>query len=241
VDPKTPRKNTNHIYVFEDYQKREKQFIARYAQTLRLIKRYSPGKKVLEIGAGFGLLSSLLAKKGYEVDVLEPQVTPYYLKGTTANHIKKTFESFIKGPKKKYDAIVLYDVIEHVSYPKEIVRQFQKLLNKNGIVFMQTPNYLSSMAQMVRNWSWWMVEDHRFFFSKKSLLLLFSKKTWKERIFWTYEDWEDFKKNLDGNFGPNKFSKYIFFAWWTPLYFILRKFNWHRGKGGLIITIFQKK
>jgi 2-polyprenyl-3-methyl-5-hydroxy-6-metoxy-1,4-benzoquinol methylase len=241
VDPKTPRKNTGHIYEFADYQKREAQFRKRYENTIRLLKKYAPGKKVLEVGAGFGLLSSILSNKGYEVDALEPDVIPHYLKDLPVSIIKKAFDPFAQSQTKKYDSIFLYDVLEHVDEPKKTILLFKKLLKKNGIVFIQTPNYLSSMATMVKEWSWWMVEDHRFFFSKHSLALLFSKKTWKNRLYTTYEEWIDFKKNLDGNFIGNKLAKYIFFAWWTPYYFLFRKLIWMAGKGGLIVTIYQKK
>jgi 2-polyprenyl-3-methyl-5-hydroxy-6-metoxy-1,4-benzoquinol methylase len=241
VDPKTPRKNTSHIYTFADYQKREEQFKKRYTKTLRLLNRYTKGKHILEVGAGFGLLSSMMAKNGYEVDALEPTVTPTYLKDLPVHVLKKSFETFAKTTTKKYDGIVLYDVFEHVNTPKDIVVLFKKLLNKNGIVLIQTPNYLSMMARIVKNWSWWMVEDHRFFYSKKSLSLIFPKKMWKECYFCTYEDWYDFKKNLDGNFGIHKFSKYAFFSWWIPYYFLLRQLLWKFGKGGLILTIYQKK
>lgn len=241
VDPKTPRTNTAHIYSFEDYKKREGQFRKRYSKTLRLLNKYVKGKRILEVGAGFGLLSSMLSKAGFEVDALEPVVKPTYLKNLSVSVIKKTFESFAKTTTKKYDCLILYDVFEHVDNPKEIVSMFKKLLNKNGIVFIQTPNYLSTMAKIVKNWSWWMVEDHRFYYSKKSLSFLFPKKIWNEYFFSTYEDWFDFKKNLDGNFGVNKLEKYVFFSWWIPYYFLLRKYLWSMGKGGLIITIYQKR
>ncbi|MFH0772827.1 MAG: class I SAM-dependent methyltransferase [bacterium] len=242
VDPSTPRKNTNEIYSFADYKKREEQFKQRYINTVKLLNKYTRGKHVLEVGAGFGLLSSLIAREGYHVDALEPAVTPHYLENTSAvTIIKKTFNTFAEKTTKKYDAIILYDVLEHVDNPKETVLLFQKLLNKNGIVFVQTPNYLSYMARIVKHWSWWMVEDHRFFFSKKSLSLLFSQKIWKEKHFSTYEDWFDFKKNLDGNFGRNKNAKYIFFLWWIPYYFLLRRFIWAGARGGLITVIYQKK
>lgn len=241
VDPKTPRKNTTHIYSFEDYKKREEQFRKRYSKTLGLLHKYTKGMHILEVGAGFGLLSSMLSEKGYEVDALEPVVTPTYLKNLSVNVIKKTFETFAKKTTKKYDGIILYDVFEHVDNPKEVVLLFKKLLNKNGVVLIQTPNYLSTMVKIVRNWSWWMVEDHRFYFSKKSFSFLFPKKVWNELYFTTHEDWLDFKKNLDGNFGTNKLAKYAFFSWWIPYYFLLRKYLWKVGKGGLIITIYQKK
>lgn len=241
IDPKTPRKNTSHIYDFDDYKKREVQFRSRYEKTVRLLKRYAHGKTVLEVGAGFGLLSSILEKMGYIMDALEPYVTPHYLKDTKVHIIKKTFTAYAKSTIKKYDAIILYDVIEHTDDPKGMVLLFKKLLKKNGIVLIQTPNYLSTMAARVKKWSWWMIEDHRVFLGRKSFSHLFSKKLWAQKLYTTYEDWIDFKKNLDGNFTNQKVQKYLFFLWWAPFYFLFKKFMWAAGKGGLIVTVYQKK
>lgn len=238
IDPKTPRKKTSHIYSFVDYQKREMQFRNRFATTVRLIRKFIRGNKILEVGAGFGLLSNLFHKEGYDVDALEPNVNPVYLKGLSVRVFKSYLEDYVRNTETKYDAIILYDVLEHVDSPGETIRLFEKLLNDKGIVIIQTPNYRSLMAKIVHNWSWWMVEDHRYFFSKKSLTLLFLKKTWRELYSITYEDWVDFKKNLDGNF-RNKILKAFFFGWFAPFYFLFKKPIWWVGYGGLHLAIWQ--
>lgn len=238
VDPKTPRKKTSHIYSFLDYQKREKQFRNRFRTTVHLISKFIKGNKVLEVGAGFGLLSNLLHKEGYDVDALEPDVNPFYLKGLSVQVFKSYLEDYVGYTETKYDAIILYDVLEHVGFPTETIKLFEKLLNDKGIVIIQTPNYQSLMAKIVHNWSWWMVEDHRYFFSKKSLHLLFDKKSWKNLMYKTYEEWPDFKKNLDGNF-TSKMHKALFFGWFIPFYFLFKKPLWWLGYGGLHLAIWQ--
>lgn len=238
IDPQTPRKKTSHIYSFVDYQKREMQFRKRFGTTVHFIRKFIKGNKILEVGAGFGLLSNMLSTEGFEVDALEPDVEPIYLKGLKVRIFKDYLEDYVKKTKVKYDAVILYDVLEHVDFPKDTVKLFEKLLNSKGIVIIQTPNYQSLMAKIVRNWSWWMVEDHRYFFSKKSLKYLFSEKLWKELYFATYEDWIDFKKNLDGNF-QNRINKALFFGWFIPLYFVMKKLLWKLGYGGLHLAIWQ--
>ena len=241
VNPKTDRKEISHIYSFSDYQKRELQFIKRFQKTIKLLKTYSKGKKVLEVGAGFGLFSSMLLHEGYEVEILEPDVTSHYLKDLPIKVHRQYLEAFVKTTHNKFDIIILYDVLEHVNDPNDTVAILSKLLSIGGVVFIQTPNYQSLMSRIVRSWSWWMVEDHRFFFSKKSLRILFEKKIWKKLYYSTYEDWEDFKKNLDGNFNHNRFGKYLFFSFFIPLYFSLRTVLWKCGWGGLMVMIYQKR
>ena len=180
----------------------------------------------------------MLCKAEYSVDVLEPTVTPHYLLDLPVKIYKQNLEEFTKNTKNKYDVIILYDVLEHVDFPQKTITQFEKLLNNKGIVLIQTPNYLSLMAKIVKNWSWWMVDDHRYFFSKKSLNLLFSNKNWTSVFFKTYEEWPDFKKNLDGNF-TDKIHKAVFFGWFIPFYFLFKRLIWELGYGGLHMAIWQ--
>jgi len=245
VDPKTARRKTDTIYSLEDYKKREGQYIKRYTYVVDLVKTYTQGKRILEVGAGFGLLSSMLYRSGFDVEVLEPDVCPYYLRNLSVSIHMNNLKEYAQHTKKLYDVIILYDVLEHIDNPMETVAILQKLLYKKGIVLIQTPNYLSLMARIVKKWSWWMVEDHRYFFSKQSLYLLFCLKRWKSLFYSTYEEWPDVKKNLDGNFMSitwhpmRKFIKIIFFALFIPVYFLGKTYLWKSGKGGLHIAIWQ--
>lgn len=240
VPPKTKRKSTEAIYSFSDYKSRQSQFEARYTHTVDIIKRFSKGKRVLEVGAGFGLLSSMLCKAGYTVSVLEPNVPVEYVKKLPVRVYKQYLESFVNSNSQLFDVIIMFDVLEHSDDPLLTVQMLKHLLAKNGIVVIQTPNYQSIMATLVKKWSWWMVEDHRFFFSTKSLFLLFDSKRWKKEYYTTYEQWYDFKKNLDGNF-TNKLHKLLFFLWFFPCYHLFKGLFFSAGFGGLHLGIWRLK
>jgi len=92
------------------------------------------------------------------------------------------------------------DVLEHFKDPVANLKKAKLLLKEDGILVIQTPNYKSLMARICKDWAWWMIEDHKFFFSPKSLKKILNKSEFETESFKTYEDWEDFKKNLDGNF-----------------------------------------
>ncbi|MBI4225803.1 hypothetical protein HY612_01700 [Candidatus Roizmanbacteria bacterium] len=66
------------------------------------------------------------------------------------------------------------------------------------------------------------------------------------KYFITYEDFADFKKNLDGNFAElrnglvRRFIKGLFFSIFFPVYFLARKILWELKYGGLIFIIAKK-
>ncbi|OIO46384.1 MAG: hypothetical protein AUJ28_02700 [Parcubacteria group bacterium CG1_02_37_51] len=77
----------------------------------------------------------------------------------------------------------------------------------------------------------------------KTLLL---KTGYTIEILSTHEDFIDFKKNLDGNWGRigssviRKMLKSIYLVCFTPLYFFFRGILWNQGKEDLLFVIARK-
>jgi len=238
------KQNLNSQYQLREYKKEEKMIVARLSPIVDNIAKYKSTGSVLEIGPGHGLLSSLLLRKGnYNLDVVEPSLSPHYLPKKSFTLHKLDFEGFFKINKKKFDLIIMFDVIEHLEDPFSTLVKLKNTLKKGGILVIQTPNYQSLMQWMTKKWSWWMIEDHKWFFSPASLQKSLIKNNLNEIYRYTYEDWTDFKKNLDGNFTHLKNSpfrklvKVIFFVTFVSFYFITRKLFWKMGKGGLILVV----
>lgn len=253
VHPDTPRKPTHEIYSFADYAKREAQFEKRYQRVIlelgKLIdvnERKSPMPlSVLEVGAGFGLLSKMLDEQGYSVTALEPYVQPQYAVGTGVKHISKTLNQFVHTNTEKFDCIILFDVLEHVDDLHSTIQQIQAMLKPDGVVIIQTPNYKSLMQYLSRDWSWWMIEDHRFFFDKRSFIRLFEINRLLPALYKGYEDSEDFQKNIDGWLTGIRHAS-MRKAFKIPLYglaffirFLLFPF-YNYGIGGLHLGYFRK-
>lgn len=231
-------------YNPSEYQKQEKKLSTYFKKFISKIVNLKREGSVLDIGGGYGLFSFILAQKGkYAIDILEPVSEQLYGK-TLKNiyYIRSSFEDYFKKTHKKYDVIVLMDVIEHFRNPLENLEQVHKLLKDDGIILIQTPNYISLMAKLCTDWAWWMIEDHKFFFSLTSLQLLLQKAGFNITYQTTYEDFIDFKKNLDGNFCYinngfiRKIVKSIFFSFFIPFYFLLRRLLWAFGFGGLLLV-----
>ena len=242
-----PHQFGNTLYDFKGYKKEEKKLRERYGKLVQIITKYRNSGNVLDVGAGFGLFASILKKKGdFQIDIVEPVLKYRYIDITISNFFKTAFEKF-KAEGKKYDIVVLMDVLEHFGNPLNNLKKAKTLLKKDGILVIQTPNYKSLMASICKDWAWWMIEDHKFFFSPNSLRKILNKTGFKTEYFSTQEDFEDFKKNLDGNFANienqllRKTLKGFFFFFFIPIYFIFRKIIWKLNYGGLIFAISRRR
>lgn len=240
-----PIKIAKNIYNFKSYKKRERYFRNIFDPLAVKIRSLKSKGTILDIGTGFGLYSAILLDKGqYKLDCIEPNIYPYYLKNKISHLYTSTFENY--RSKNKYDVILLMDVLEHFVNPVKNLEKINKLLAKDGILIIQTPNYKSLMARLCYDWAWWMVEDHKFFFSPKSIKGILENTGFKIKELVTYESTQDFKSNLDGNFTNikniliRKISKAIFYSFFFPFYFLSKKLLQSFGYGGLLFVISTK-
>lgn len=233
----------------KNYQKEAKRLKKRYQRLALKISSFISKGQVLDIGSGFGLLSSILNKLGdYNFHLIDKEIGPYYFQSSKNFKFEKIdFLRFIGKKRKKYDLVLMFDILEHFKEPLSILIKIRDVLKDNGYLVIQTPNYQSLMAKICQNWSWWMIEDHKVVFSPKSIRKLLTLAGFEIEYFKTYEDGYDFKKNFDGNFEKIKNSfirrlvKLFLYVPLFLLYFFLRKIFWFFGWGGLIFLIAKKR
>jgi 2-polyprenyl-3-methyl-5-hydroxy-6-metoxy-1,4-benzoquinol methylase len=109
-----------------------------YAGKKELLDRFSPGKRVLDFGCFDGGFLGYLGA-GYEKFGVEPAVEPARLaekRGVTI--VGKTIDDVPADL--KVDAIVAMDVFEHLNDPIAVLRRFARLLNRDGMVLIETGN-----------------------------------------------------------------------------------------------------
>ena len=98
---------------------------------------------VLDIGCGGGLFLSLLKQQGAQVAGIELSDSRAYYAATRHGleiH-KHPIESdfWQKGYKDQFDAVTLWDVIEHVNYPFQTLQCAANVLKKGGLLLIDTP------------------------------------------------------------------------------------------------------
>lgn len=108
--------------------------------------------RVLDIGCGNGSLSNLIAQQGYEVVGIEE--SPSGAKVASQNFPNCQFfqASIYDSPKTEllnaFDVVIAVEVIEHLFYPKELVRLAQKCIKPGGHLILTTPyhGYLKNLV-----------------------------------------------------------------------------------------------
>lgn len=108
--------------------------------------------KVLDIGCGNGSLSNVIARQGYDVTGVEESAS-----GLT--NAKKSYSNcnFLQASVynlpyselgSKFDVVVSVEVVEHLLYPRELLKVAKQCLKPDGLPIISTPyhGYLKNLA-----------------------------------------------------------------------------------------------
>jgi len=128
-------------------------------KNLLLVKRHISlsGAHCLDIGAGAGLFTHLLAEAGAVVQGIEPQAIfrefarqkyGLALNGETidARHWQQGFAGF-------FDVVTLWDVFEHVNFPVETLQDAYQVVKPGGWLFLDTPRR-DALFYRISEWSY---------------------------------------------------------------------------------------
>ena len=120
------------------YDKMRKYRIERFAkERVKLLKRFKKKGSLLDFGCGTGWFLEH-ARTQYKVSGFEPTKN---LAAITSNLLKiEVYHNTKNFKNNSFDIITAFDVIEHVSKPQEAFKEYSRLLKKNGILLIYTPN-----------------------------------------------------------------------------------------------------
>lgn len=158
---------------------------------LRTFLKYQlPPAKTLEIGCSHGAFVAALSWAGFNSTGLE-------LSTWVVNYAKKTFGiSVLQGKLEdqeletgSFDAIILMDVLEHMTAPLDTLKLAQKLLKPDGFFMIQTPCYPArkEYSDLIEESHPFLKmlqpPEHIFLFSENAIKKLFSELGFNNIIF----------------------------------------------------------
>ncbi len=135
----------HHAYLTKPLMKMIKETIHQYPQ-----EQSKP--RILDIGCGNGSFTHFIAQQGYEVVGVEESDSGIKLARNNFTNCQFLQGSIYNLPETKlidkFDIVISLEVIEHLFYPKELVRAAKKVLKPNGRLIVTTPyhGYLKNLA-----------------------------------------------------------------------------------------------
>lgn len=169
-----PRTEAKRKYIFE----------SRVVLVEKLLKQYNPKAScLLEVGPGYGTFCRLLKDRipFLKIEAVEPSSSLAKIcKDSGINVTQDSVEEFSLKSKNKFDVIVCFEVIEHISNPLKTLQSFHKLLNKNGIILFSCPNGLGFDIKILQEKSETIDHEHLNLFNPKAIHKLLERAHFQE-------------------------------------------------------------
>jgi len=210
------------------------------ADSNRIIDRcwsLKKGDNFLDVGAGFGSFSHAAKKWGFCVSACEPNRNAravFYQTNGFKPDACGFDRKFASHHKKKYDVVLLSQVLEHIVDPNEMVQNIYTVLRDNGSAAIAVPHFGSALSKIQgKNDMYISPPEHLNFFSKKGLIKLF------QRHDFTLEAFETVTKVNKGRIEDRISNATLSYITWRGLYFFLKIFE--RMDMGMVINAFFRK
>ena len=123
------------------------------------------GDNIIDIGCGYGNYSKELVRLGKKVEGLE--YNKDYAKKAGQNgitcHVGDARKTKFKD--NQFESAVLFEVLEHIKHPEEVVKEALRITSKNVVITVPNSNDLERLKHRNLTYYHMITDDHVNFFS----------------------------------------------------------------------------
>jgi len=143
---------------------------------IKYIEKFSRPGKILDIGTAGGTFLAIAKKRGWQVYGVEPNkwlcdfaqkhYGIYIQPGTIDN---------LNYPDGHFDVISLWDVLEHVPNPTEVLQKCHRLLKPGGYLYLNYPDYNSYASRVMKGRWIFLLSVHIYYFTRSTIAKMLEK------------------------------------------------------------------
>jgi SAM-dependent methyltransferase len=173
MNPRPHHQRVQDLYgAVEDarYVEEEPGRVATFSESLKLVQRHAAGGRLLDVGCHIGTFLELAERAGYSVTGVEP--SRWAAERANARLRGNVFCGAIEDapiPADAFDAVTIWDVIEHLPDPASDLRAIWTALRPGAVVAISTMDVDAWFPRLAgRRWPWYM-QMHLVYFSRRTL------------------------------------------------------------------------
>ena len=147
-----------------------------FATSLQRIEKYTKPGRLLDIGTAAGTFLNAAKGRGWQVAGCEPNrwMCDWGRRRYGLDIAPGTLEEQRYAPA-SFDAVTLWDVLEHDGNPKAMLTECHRVLAEDGLLIVNYPDVGSWAARIMgRRWIMW-VTGHLYFFSRRTIAELLKR------------------------------------------------------------------
>jgi 2-polyprenyl-3-methyl-5-hydroxy-6-metoxy-1,4-benzoquinol methylase len=158
--------------VYRDYVDAKELKVLTANARLNNIDKYSPGKKLLDVGCSAGFFIETAFNRGYDVQGIEfsisaiehaiPSIKNKIIHGDVHQELRRWQETI--------DCVTAFDIVEHLHDPIKFLKSIKDILRPGGLLVMSTPD-TGHILRRLMGASWPMLQplQHTVLFSRSAM------------------------------------------------------------------------
>jgi SAM-dependent methyltransferase len=164
----------------EDYVQEEQGQRATARAALEMIERHAAGRRILDLGCWVGFLLDEARLRGWETLGVEPSAfASTFARERLGLDVRNADLFSAQLEPRSFDAVVLGDVIEHLTDPGRALERIASLTAPGGVLYLALPDAGSAVARALgRRW-WSVIPTHVQYFTRGSLATLLARRGWQ--------------------------------------------------------------
>jgi 2-polyprenyl-3-methyl-5-hydroxy-6-metoxy-1,4-benzoquinol methylase len=171
-------KGDHKVHGYGNYENEFENHYKTFSHRLKSTEELMSGKgRVLDVGCALGHFGKVAKDRGWDTFVTD--VSDFAVQ-TAA--VKYGLKGFVSSPNKlpvkdhQFDCVTLFDVIEHVSHPIDLLKNVHQAMDANGFIHITTPDVSSWSARLMgKSWYHFKPEEHLLYFTPKTLTAALDK------------------------------------------------------------------
>jgi 2-polyprenyl-3-methyl-5-hydroxy-6-metoxy-1,4-benzoquinol methylase len=165
-------RNGLEFFGYDDYLSDEQNIKITFRKRLKTIEHLTRKGRLLDVGCATGFFLDLARSQGWEVIGSEvSEFSAHYARERFGLDVRLGTLRQLGLDAASFDAVTMWDVIEHVVDPLAELQEVRRILRPQGILSIITPDAGSWMARLLgRRWEEFRrVREHIYFFSRRTM------------------------------------------------------------------------
>jgi SAM-dependent methyltransferase len=133
------------------------------------------GRPLLDVGAYTGVFVEIASQHGWDAWGVEPSRWAVQRARARGLHVVQGTLDTANLPAGHFDVVTMWDVIEHLTDPRQALEDAHRLLTPNGLLVVHTIDIESVSARLMGPRWPWLMEMHIYYFSRRTLRAMLDK------------------------------------------------------------------
>ena len=158
---KNPYENEDYYRVINDDPQPSASSGRTHRDRLEFVRRWIKTGALLEFGGGRGETALAASDSGFDVTLIDDSRNAIRWGAENHPQIRWIQAASIPAdlPSSSFDVVTAFHVLEHVLEPRDMFRQFARVLKPGGFLCLEVPNW-ASHERKLRGLNWTYVLDH---------------------------------------------------------------------------------